>query len=150
MNKQLEEATEYRTLTSQEVFDRVWEHFVVGRASASKDDFVCLYRGDGTKCAAGLFIPDERYAPEIEGEVPRKLLTESAGWWFFPEVAPADYGLLRMLAKHHDYSAMQYSSTQGFVTDFTVRLISVANQFGLTVPTIPADIDRWIDESIGH
>lgn len=58
-------------MNKQEVFDRVWNHFVVegNPLSISRDiEGSCLYRGpDGTKCAVGLLIPDELYSPDMEG-----------------------------------------------------------------------------------
>jgi len=53
--------------TEQEVFDKVWNHFVVNHGKQSRmqspnGSTKCLYRGmDGAKCAVGLFIPDEDY-----------------------------------------------------------------------------------------
>jgi hypothetical protein len=39
-----------------------------GRPSRSEYDGDCLYRGpDGSKCAAGVLIPDELYNPRFEG-----------------------------------------------------------------------------------
>ena len=59
-------------MTNQEIFDKVWNHFVVERKPRSilMDNAlrqVCKYRdGRGNACAVGLFIPDAVYAPRLE------------------------------------------------------------------------------------
>jgi hypothetical protein len=58
-----------RLLTNQEVFDKVWDHFITKKNPQSIDinSGTCLYRGpQGERCAAGLFIPDEKYHVELE------------------------------------------------------------------------------------
>jgi hypothetical protein len=59
-----------KKLSNQEVFDRVWDHFITKKNPQSIDnpeDHSCLYRGpNGKKCAAGILIPDEKYSPELE------------------------------------------------------------------------------------
>jgi len=56
-------------MNNQEIFDTVVNHLrAQGRKSINESSGVCLYRGpDGTKCAAGILIPDELYKPEMEG-----------------------------------------------------------------------------------
>lgn len=61
-------------LTRQEMVDKVYKHFVVDVGKPSFEvvedchgRISCLYRGpDGSKCAVGLFIPDEEYKSEFE------------------------------------------------------------------------------------
>jgi len=55
--------------TPQEIFDIGAKHLLAqGVKACNEDDSQCAYRGqDGTKCAFGIFIPDEAYSPEIEG-----------------------------------------------------------------------------------
>jgi len=62
------------TMTNQEIFDQVYRHFVLesGKPSFTRDpiteEISCKYRGpDGARCAAGLFIPDDKYDPKCEG-----------------------------------------------------------------------------------
>jgi hypothetical protein len=59
-------------MTRQETFDTVVAHLrKQGRKATAfnkRDIRVCCYRGDeGTKCAAGCLIPDDRYQPGLEG-----------------------------------------------------------------------------------
>lgn len=53
--------------TQQEVFDRVVLHFVDQKRPAMNHLGSCKYRFNGLKCAAGVLIPDEKYAPVLEG-----------------------------------------------------------------------------------
>jgi hypothetical protein len=49
-------------MEAQEIFETVWNHFVVGGAALSKDPFdnACYYRApDGRKCAVGVLVTDE-------------------------------------------------------------------------------------------
>jgi hypothetical protein len=55
-------------MNKQEVFNKVWNHFVVNLGPASRDSEGCFYRGpNGAKCAIGIFIADEDYSDEMEG-----------------------------------------------------------------------------------
>jgi len=57
-------------MTKQEIFNKVWDHFIVnkGKRSMSPSGKSCRYRGeDGGRCAVGILIPDEMYSSEIEG-----------------------------------------------------------------------------------
>ena len=61
-------------MTRQEVFDKVYTHFVTEGNPPSMDGQECLYRGpNGLKCAAGLFIPDELYLESMEERLPSEL-----------------------------------------------------------------------------
>lgn len=61
--------TEDKKLTIQEMFNGAWKHFIVDKNPRSVGDFFrCKYRGkNGTKCAIGLFIPDEQYDCSMDG-----------------------------------------------------------------------------------
>ena len=64
--------SDIRPITEQEMFDRVWTHFVIEEkprsAETSGDLFACRYRSkDGSRCAVGLFILEHEYAINIEG-----------------------------------------------------------------------------------
>ena len=55
-------------MTIQEIFDTVAVHLLKQGVRSVDLNNVCLYRGpNGLKCAVGALIPDELYAPEIEG-----------------------------------------------------------------------------------
>lgn len=56
-------------MTRQEIFNTVATALLAqGKASYARYGG-CLYRGpDGTKCAVGHLIPDEKYRPSLEGK----------------------------------------------------------------------------------
>jgi hypothetical protein len=55
-------------MNKQEVFDKVWNHFIVNNGPPSLSSEGCCYRGpNGAKCAIGIFIADEDYTDEMEG-----------------------------------------------------------------------------------
>lgn len=63
----------------------------------SEDKTQCLYRGpNNTKCAFGLFIPDEDYNKTMEGKVASDVIIQS-----FPE-AEEKQNLFRILQRIHD------------------------------------------------
>lgn len=58
-------------MNKQEIFNTVWNGFVVQKFERSHDKGICVYRTpDGSKkCAAGMLIPDSEYSPELEGRI---------------------------------------------------------------------------------
>lgn len=67
-------------MTNQEMFDKVAAHLLTQGKPATLDGN-CRYRGaDGTKCAIGCLIPDERYEARFEGSsVYEDLVAKAAG-----------------------------------------------------------------------
>lgn len=53
----------------QEAFNKVWDRFVVHDSPRGLDEYNNYsYRGlNGSRCAVGMFIPDELYHPDMEG-----------------------------------------------------------------------------------
>jgi hypothetical protein len=65
------ESVSSKLLTNQEDFDRVWDHFITKKnpKSMTFNGETCAYRGvKNSRCAAGLFISDEKYDPKFEGQ----------------------------------------------------------------------------------
>jgi hypothetical protein len=62
-------------MDKQEVFNKIWNHFIVEKnprsvqsVDADSPTEICLYRGpNGSKCAFGVLIPDEDYSEKMEG-----------------------------------------------------------------------------------
>lgn len=61
-------------MTNQEIFDKVAKHLLTQRVQSMSisaiDNFtsICAYRGaEGTSCAVGCLIPDDKYDPSLEG-----------------------------------------------------------------------------------
>lgn len=131
-----------RTVTVQEVFDAVWQAFVVeGRPFAVSPDknehgvYPCLYRGpNGTKCAIGLIIPDEEYDPEFENERANTVLRK-LGYDFEPLLV----GYLRIdadsvqLELHDEPARMPEFDQDRERLRYYYR--GVAAKWGLTVPS---------------
>lgn len=56
-------------MTPQSVFDSIVAHLRAQGCKSLDADGNCMYRGlNGTKCAAGILIPDEAYFPWMEGK----------------------------------------------------------------------------------
>jgi hypothetical protein len=52
-------------MEAQEIFDKVVNHLATQKVQSKGN--VCLYRGpNGTKCAFGIFVPDEVYSANLE------------------------------------------------------------------------------------
>ena len=116
------------TEQNQADFDFVMKSMIEqGRPSLNlgiKGPSVCAYRGkNGTKCAAGFFIPDELYSENIEG---KGLVAESVrrlGCFKGKSLS-----LLRAMQQAHDLSSEAFNN---FMYQFRNRMRSVANNFGL-------------------
>ena len=68
-------------MTKQEIFDRVVEHLARQKRPATFEgnNGLCAYRGTaGTKCAFGIFIPDEFYTASFENRSAHVLITHPA------------------------------------------------------------------------
>lgn len=114
-------------MTEQEIFDEVWDHFVVKKypRSRGREGDGCMYRGrDGARCAAGLFISDEQYDWDFEG---RNLLDDTVVNALRKDVQE-HRGLLRALQRAHDECP---EDTTHVPPD---ALRAVAEKYGLTVP----------------
>lgn len=109
-------------MTKQEMFDRVWDHFITKknrRSTIEPGHTVCRYRGpNGLKCAAGLFVPDACYSPDMEGCSPG-ILDPSR----FEE--GVDINFLGELQRTHDHALDETLYT---------RLIELAHDHKLAVP----------------
>lgn len=112
-------------MTKQQAFNKVWQHFVVEKNPPSinkKGD--CLYRGpNGEKCAAGLFIPDDKYRRSMECR-PAECVADAMG------VDTETAKFIRHLQACHDDASVHLR----FTAEMERRLKSVAARFNLTIP----------------
>lgn len=116
-------------MTAQEIFDKVWRHFVTEENPPSFDGAQCRYRGpDGTRCTVGIFIPDAEYRMEFDDNA---LGVRGLVRHFAPPSIVSLYEeheeLLCELQNAHDLSACQ-----GQPIDTCLR--HVADVRGLKVP----------------
>ena len=87
-------------MTKQEIFDKVAKHLLTqGVRSVDGANGRCMYRGtNGTKCAAGCLIPDDKYDNRFE----RKAWSSIADK--FPELIEHEH-LIQQLQIVHDSCA---------------------------------------------
>ena len=66
-------ASSHAITKGKELFTKVQAHLLAQNKKSTScidGEDVCCYRGaDGLKCAIGAVIPDDRYAPELEGSL---------------------------------------------------------------------------------
>jgi len=129
-------------LTNQEIFTKVWNHFVIEEQPFSidhdrelaydtheDDQNRCAYRGPGgTKCAVGLFITDENYSPSIEGFFVSTLFEDG----YLSGIGEESLHLLRRLQVVHDDSAKR-SSREMF--ERRMRLVAADPEYLVAVPS---------------
>lgn len=96
-------------LTKQDMFTRMWNHFIVEKqpfavtTSGACGMFRCQFlTSDGARCAAGLFILEEKYAPALE----RESIYADAVKRALEPGAVEHMDLLRSLQAAHDGSAL--------------------------------------------
>jgi hypothetical protein len=114
-------------LSNQQVFDKVWDHFITKKNPPSiRDDGRCVYRGpDGSKCAIGIFIPDEKYFPEMDvnsGHIPLLL-----------DDIILNVSILYEFRRAHDSSA--HRPQPSFHEKMKLQLIAIAVKHRLTYPS---------------
>lgn len=120
-------------MTNQEAFDKVWDWFVVRGKPASlrpvTHGYGCVYRGEnGTRCAAGVLIPDELYRLDMENMSIREVINQDRRLAEY--FAGVSEDLLRSLQQAHDGLAGE----SDFAEEIEGSLIEVAAWFSLAVP----------------
>lgn len=121
--------------TAQQIFDRVWHHFLVEKQPFSYDPATggCYYRGaDGARCAVGLFIPDSVYKEEMEQPFCDLVCSSDAPGRLRAFLAKHE-DLFMKLQEAHD-SAPGYGSAAARRAAFRSDLRRIAKRFGLQVP----------------
>lgn len=120
-------------LSQQEIFNRVWQHFIIERQPRSvTSDGHCRYRGpEGAKCAVGLFIPDDCYSPWMEGLGADCILAEARNQ---KHVLPSE--LTELLSEHpallRDLQNLHDKGTSRL--EFERALVELADSYNLWVP----------------
>lgn len=124
-------------MNAQEIFETVARHlFAQGRPAYDLSDG-CLYRGpNGTKCAVGCLIPDDRYDPAMEHHAVQDLSREAFN---LPEIKDHE-DLLASLQNVHDASSncIDHDRTKGFDPEkLRWALIHVAKTYELNASFVP-------------
>lgn len=114
-------------MTNQEIFNIVWNHFIVEEGHPSVgNDGLCMYKGpNGERCAAGLLIPDEKYKPEMEG----KSCNEEPVLQALPFGASVSF--IRELQLAHDDATLTGAN---FHKSIHTSLTRIARTHRLTIP----------------
>lgn len=111
------------TMQNQEAFDKVVRHLFTQKVKSELEDggLYCAYRGNnGTKCAVGCLIPDDKYSFTMEMKTVLRLVDN------FPGILVGyDLRLLNRLQQTHDSCK---------VSEWETELRSLAVQFNLTFP----------------
>lgn len=113
-------------MTDQEVFTMVATHLLAQNEKAmSANNSFCMYRSPkGLKCALGCLIPDNEYAPELEGKTFREMQAKGL---VPPALLSMNVDLIKELQAVHDQWQPERWAT---------RLTIVAGDFGLQMPEI--------------
>lgn len=121
----------------QATYNKVKAHLLSQNKRAVSKDGDCLYRApDGSKCAIGCLIPDDKYSPEFEHKsAARGIYRYGLGIKSQPEV----YNLGKVLATlgftsedEHFISQLQSIHDRHAVESWRESLASFAIQEGLT------------------
>ena len=108
--------------TNQETFDIVTKH-LLEQGCRSENEDTCLYQGpNGTKCAAGILIPDGQYDEEFENTPV-----------MYDDVSYGPVGVLLEKLGYDVYlvQALQYVHDQNLPKSWPQALREVANTFNL-------------------
>lgn len=131
-----------KKLTLQECFDKVWDWFVVhGKPASLKEGTIeCLYRGpNGTKCAAGVLMPDDIYDPRCEDTTINCEKNGNTGWRWdsIPELEAWRLSLPLVHVQKLQWIHDSASSLEGtsFTNRITKKLRAFAKDNGLEVQT---------------
>ena len=128
----------------QEIFDAASVHLMgMDGPSLDENNDACVYRGydddcelSGKKCAVGLFIADEHYSPDLEGQGisgRRDVADAVAASWEQEHLTEDQLRLLSDLQDAHDDSSRGISADDlsNWSRDVVTALDGVATKFHL-------------------
>lgn len=127
-------------ITTQDVFDSVWNHFIRDKNPAAvdkpygQDRNYCYYRtDDGRKCSVGVLIPDEVYNEFVEGCSVESLHGDEG--WFRETYGHIDLAFLIELRECHDKaSVIKGRRKNGFWKEMENYLRAAAEYWKLQIP----------------
>lgn len=118
-----------RTLTYQQIFNRVWRH-IIQQGCPAMNGNTCAYRTTkGLKCGIGALIPDDVYEKRIEGMTVCDLEESFLKKCRLP-IADDDMFFLGKIQSCHD----QTCDYPDFIDTFKKEMRRVAKKYKLTVP----------------
>lgn len=118
-------------ITAQEIYTKARNHLLTQMKPARGPDTACIgspercmYRSpEGLKCAFGIFIPDDKYRPEMEGVLVDVLFEQKRWIDLFDDFKP-HLKLIERLQSIHD---------QRSVSSWETDLDRCAKNFGLAI-----------------
>ncbi len=129
--------------TKQEVFNIVWEEFVVKERQQAWDaeEGKCVYRGSNPdteqreadsdkRCVVGVCIPDDMYNPDIDAYGGIIQVRRGMPDWYKSVFNGIDVDYLSNLQRAHDNSI----AGEGFTESIKDRLREIADTHALTIP----------------
>lgn len=135
-------------MTKQEIFDRVWDWFVVKGMPLSTDGLQCRLRKNGcaddlVRCALGLFVPDEKYDPSLEAMVPpsRALPDERERLLQVTGLSSEGLDFALRLQSAHDTTASTYLDKVTARADIAANLRDVAAGYEILIPELPSGVE---------
>jgi hypothetical protein len=136
-------------MNAQEIFDTAVKHMAEqgqpGGHLNEYNDFTCEYRGNGnSRCAVGIFIPDETYEASMEGNDARYLLDTYGD--LLPSWMSHNYTLLQDLQWAHDAMSNWYRPAS-----MRAALLKIADEHDLKSDVIyevefPAIVKKTTEE----
>lgn len=122
--------------TAQQIFDKVWNHFVVEKQPfAYDDDGGCFYRGPGgARCAVGLFIPNQAYRRSMEKRAIYDVIDSDKTPKRLRDFLAEHAELFHALQESHDAAAQDARHGDDGIKTFKAALRGVAAVHGLRVP----------------
>lgn len=130
-------------MNRQETFDKIVTHLLMQGKPATKTQesgsVSCVYRGDeGTMCAIGCLIPDEKYSPQLEGRSIGRFTNDELSIIGFDPSDDEMFSLLRDCQRVHDYSKSPYYTFNEWIL---TKMKVVADVHGLVWDYDP---DDWV------
>lgn len=123
--------------SKQEIFNRVWEHYLVngGGAGWNADKNRCVYHTkEGNSCAIGVFDEGKKLSG-VDMSVSRLRL--SLLELLFGEMICGDVDFLTSIQHAHDTAARHANlngEPKGFASRLQDNMLAVATQYNLTTP----------------
>jgi hypothetical protein len=91
-------------MNRQDVFNKIWDYFIVNKNPKAGDNNTCYYRGPGgIKCFVGVLIPDDMYSPDMENKSAGEMLEKFPALMKHLDASGSDLFFLKILQDIHDY-----------------------------------------------